>query len=72
MGFFFAEIPMHPKTRPEQPAGTPWNDDASGEPTSNRGAGDTTAPAGHEFENGSRGEKSGKNQEQEAQVRGKP
>ena len=72
MGFFFAEIPMHPKTRPEQPAGTPWNDDASGEHTGNRGGGDTTAPAGHEFENGSRGEKSGKNQEQEAQVRGKP
>ena len=63
---------MPTKTQPEQPAGTPWNDDASGEPTGNRGAGDATSPTGHEFENGSRGEKSGKNQEQDAQVRGKP
>lgn len=63
---------MSPKSHPEQPAGTPWNDDASGEPTGNRGAGDASSPAGNEFKNASRGEQSGKNQEQDALVRGKP
>lgn len=63
---------MTTKSNPEQPAGTPWNDDASGEPTGNRGKGDTSSPLGHEEKNGSRGEKSGKNLEQMEQVRGKP
>jgi hypothetical protein len=42
------------------------------EQPANRGAGDTSPPAGKEFEGGDRGAASGKNLEQDALVRGTP
>lgn len=63
---------MSKTANPEQPGGEPWNDDGSGEPTGNRGTGDTSPPSGVEYEGGTRGDKAGTNQEQDAHVRGKP
>ena len=49
-----------------------WDQKKSRPAPSNRGKGDASSPVDQEFANGDRGELSGRNQEQQKKVSGKP
>lgn len=68
-----SNIPDHePLARPHPKDGLNWDGGASRELPANRGAGDASSAAGNEFAEGGRGEASGRNQQEQEKVAGKP